>query len=509
MVAVALAVAVAFVLEWSGSIADVRAALLFMGFDPDRARLIAALSVAAMVVAVTAFATGLALVPGIAGVGLFGVLFAHSFVVETRVALSSTGYAGRFDAVGWLATLGTLLVSAIVVAWASATLATVARSATVRALADARSAIRSRRPRSVLLRPVALVATVVAILIAVPTFGDMVNYTPDVHMRVGGDQAVGLVNAGPVPAVGAPGASGAPEPVVLPPAGTTLGAPSAVSSERPWMAWRPTGNGTVTQLAFPAPWTDGRATLAGVWIYTPPGYATSGRAYPVIYVVPWGQGGWAQIGIFNDLDGLADAGTIPGTIVVFVSEIGGPYTDSECIDSPDQREHMESYLTQTIVPYVDTNYRTIPSPAGRALLGQSQGGFCVAMLALRHPDLFGASIAFSGYYEAAIHSSQTINAALPFDGSQAAIAAHSPLTLLASVPPKVRHRMLFELSADPTNWFYGVQYRRFSAALEAAGYPVALFPTPLGHSWAASRLQLPEALTTLAGHEAAIGTFGT
>jgi enterochelin esterase-like enzyme len=506
--AVAIAVLVAIVIEWSGSITDGRAALIYMGFDPARARLIAALCVEGIVVAAAAFATGLSLVPGIAGVGLFGALFARSFMAETSSALSSDGAAGRFDPVGWLITLGTLIGAAIVVGWACATLATVLRSATIRALADLRSLIRDRRPSRKLARPTALVASIVALAIAGPVFGDMVNYAPDVHMRGGVDETVGLVNAEPAAPLGPSASPSGVDQVVLPPPTSGGQPPSAIlSSARPWLAWRPHGSGSVTEATFPAPWTGGTHSTANVWIYTPPGYASSNRRYPVIYEVPWATNGWDRIGIFNILDGLTDSGRIPPTIVVFVSEGGGPYPDSECIDSPDHRQRIETYLTQTVVPYIDATYRTIASRAGRSLLGMSQGGYCVSMLALRYPGLFGTAIAFSGYYQAGIRSAQTVNAALPFGGDQAAIAAHSPDVLAREVPAAMRRQLLIELEADPNNSFYGTQYKLFSKVLEAAGVPVALFPTPLGHSWIAPRVYLPAVLTTLAAHEVALGAF--
>ena len=510
LAAVAIAVAVAVLIEWSGSITDGRAALIYMGFDPARARLIAALSVEAIVVAIAAFATGRSLTPGVVGVGLFVVLFGRSFVVETRSALSSNGAAGAFDPLGWLITLGTLVGSAVVVGWAAATLATVLRAATDRAIADLLLVVRQHRPRRSLVRPTVLVAGIVALAIAAPVFSDMVNYAPDVHMRAGGDQTIGLVNAGATTA--SPGPSGAPgavDQVVLPPPTSGGPGPSAyLSSARPWLSWRPRGNGSVTEATFPAPWTGGSHATASIWIYTPPGYASSNRRYPVIYEVPWGPSGWEKIGIFNILDGLTDSGRIPATIAVFLSETGGPYPDSECVDSPDHRERIESYLTKTVVPYIDATYRTIASPAGRSLLGLSQGGYCVSMLALRNPNLFGTAIAFSGYYQAGIRTAQTVNAALPFDGDQAAIATHSPDILAGELPPAMRRRLLIELEADPKNPFYGVQYDQFSSALEAAGIPVALFPTPLGHSWIAPRVYLPAVLTTLAAHEVALGAFG-
>ena len=512
LAAIAVAALIAVAIEVSGSIGEGRAALIYMGFDPARARLIAALCVEAIVVAIAAFATGLSLVPSVAGIGLFGAMYARSFAAETHAALTSNAVAGRFDPIGWLVTLGTLIGSAIVVAWAAATLATVLRSATVHALDDLRLLIRDHGPRRKVVRPSLLFAAIAALAIAGPVFTDMVNYDPDVHMRVGGDQPVGLVNAGaqppPITSQGSTVGNGGTNQLILPPSGAAQGDEPVLSATRPWLAWRPSGSGRVIKVTFPAPWTGGLQNEASIWVYTPPGYDTTDRRYPVIYEVPWGNTGWGRIGTFNILDAMTDTGAIPGHVTVFVSETGGPYPDSECMDSPDHREHIETYLTQTVVPYIDATYRTIAAPAGRSLLGMSQGGYCVAMLALRHPNLFATAMAFSGYYEAAIQSAQTVNAALPFDGDKAAITSHSPMSLVEGYDRAVGRRLLFELSADPTSPFYGIQYQRFAAALKAAGIPTALFPTPFGHAWQAPRTQLPEILTTLAAHEVALGAFG-
>jgi enterochelin esterase-like enzyme len=192
---------------------------------------------------------------------------------------------------------------------------------------------------------------------------------------------------------------------------------------------------------------------------------------------------------------------------VFVSESGGPYPDSECMNSADGREWFERYVVSTVVPYVDSHYRTIATAPARALFGFSQGGYCAPMLLLRHPGMFGSAIVFSGYFQAAIRSSETPNAWRPYRNNQALIAATSPLLLVPRLSPDVRRSLFLELSASAHESFFGRQYLAFAATLHDNGVPIALFPTPLGHAWAAVRQQLPQVLETLAAHEVAIGVF--
>ena len=131
--------------------------------------------------------------------------------------------------------------------------------------------------------------------------------------------------------------------------------------------------------------------------------------------VPWSLYLWeGGLGFPAPMDSLIDSGLVPAQIVVFISEGGGPYPDSECADSFDGQEHFESFVVHTVVPYVDATYRTIANPAARTLLGVSQGGFCAPNLLFRNPDTYGQAVSFSGYFVAGVASPQTINAWRPF-----------------------------------------------------------------------------------------------
>jgi len=346
-------------------------------------------------------------------------------------------------------------------------------------------------------------------------FGDMVNYAPDVRMRVGGPSDPGLTAADPGSAAsaGAASASGAvSQPTILgggAGTGATGSSPAVLATSRPWQGWVPGGRGSVSTMAFPAPWTGGSATQLRIAIYLPPGYASSTHRDPVIYEAPFDLGsGWSKsVAITSILDELIDAGRMPPTIAVFIPEKGGPFADAECANSADGREWMDRFIVSTVVPWVDREFRTIPSPAARAVMGFSQGGFCAAELALRHPDLFANAIAFSGYYQAGIRTGQTAEAAVVYGSDPAARTSSSPDILVGRLPSGVAHTLFFELNAKPSEPFYGSQYVEFSSLLHAAGVPVALFPSASGHAWDTVRDESPIVLATLAERWAADVAF--
>jgi enterochelin esterase-like enzyme len=511
--ATAVAAATGAALLASGIAAQVVATLVVIGFSPDRSELINALILAGLGVALAALVFDRTW-SGVLGGAIGFVLGYHrTFDGETRAALSSSGAGGTFDPLGWLLSLATLAVTVIVVGWSVATLFRIARRHLVAAVHDLRE-FRHDPRRGRLLRPAGVLGVTLALAVALPVLGDMLNYEPDVHMRQGAAAADALT--------GGAAMSLPPDLPSLPPSDLLTGGilgPSAspgasgatgsiVSTSRPWLAWRPTGAGTTTSLVVPAPWGPSGATDP-LGIYLPPGYsASSTRHYPVLYEVPRSLAHWqTAMYIKSALDSLIDAGSIPPLIMVFAVENGGPYPDSECADSIDHREWFATWMANTVVPTIDSTYRTIRTAAARGVVGFSQGGFCSAMLASRFPTVFGTGIVFSGYFVAGIHSGETPNAGIPFGGDAAYEATFSPIQLCQRMAAAIREHLFFELSAAPTEPFFGPQYQAFARVLAGAGIPQALFPTPLGHAWAAVRTQFPTVLATWGERMAALNVF--
>ncbi|MHB8958651.1 MAG: alpha/beta hydrolase [Candidatus Limnocylindrales bacterium] len=303
-------------------------------------------------------------------------------------------------------------------------------------------------------------------------------------------------------------ASSAPGATSLTPSTPSL--PSAsLAKGTPWNAWKPAGPGVATSFQLPAPWVGGTRQVITVSVYLPGGYTASTRSYPVIYEAPFSYRSWNMwIGVKAMLDAQIASGAMPASIVVFVQPAHGPYHDSECANSADGRQQLDTFLSSTLVQAIDSRYRTIQTPAARSVVGFSQGGFCASMLALRHPNVFSTAGAISGYYQAGIRNGQTANAWMPFGGKASLEAAYSPLRLVGQLTPAQRAAMLLVLEADPAQPFYGPQYQAMIAAAHRAGVAVLPVAMPVYHSWAAVRQVLPRMLRSIGAHEAALGVFG-
>ena len=66
--------------------------------------------------------------------------------------------------------------------------------------------------------------------------------------------------------------------------------------------------------------------------------------------------------------------------------------DAYCVPWP----KYDDYIARDLVARVDSVYRTVASPSGRAIAGLSMGGYGAISLALMYPDVFSAAASHSG-----------------------------------------------------------------------------------------------------------------
>ncbi len=264
----------------------------------------------------------------------------------------------------------------------------------------------------------------------------------------------------------------------------------------------------MVSFTLPSPWSGGNVTASTAWVYLPAGYQEATGRYPVVYTVPWDLTHWTMgIHVTALLDQAVSNGSLPPEIVVFANLAGGPFPNSECANSADGREHADTYVSSTLVHYVDAHFRTIANAGARTIAGFSQGGFCAANLLMRHPDVFHQAVIFAGYFEAGLRSGETVNSWMPFGHVPAVIAANSPMQTAGELATSVRAHLFVVMSAQPDLGIFGQQASQFARVLTANGYATDLIWNQLGHAWKAVRLEFVPALQAVAEREVRTGAL--
>jgi hypothetical protein len=155
----------------------------------------------------------------------------------------------------------------------------------------------------------------------------------------------------------------------------------------------PTGSPIIETIAFHSNITQVNASRA-VWVYLPPGYASSGtRRYPVLYV----QGGPGDITSGMEYSTTATAEVLAGRVQPLI--LVGIDTDgslSEWLATGTQRAiDYQNMVMSELKPYIDAHYRTMTDAANTGTAGVSAGGNTAWKLALHNPTVFGKVAAFS------------------------------------------------------------------------------------------------------------------
>ena len=141
-----------------------------------------------------------------------------------------------------------------------------------------------------------------------------------------------------------------------------------------------------------------------IWLYLPPGYATSTNTYPVLYmhdgqnvfdVATSFSGEW---GVDETLDQLHAKGD-HGCIVVAVENDGlhrmNEYQPRFDLEADGEGGRYVAFLVTTLKPYIDQHYRTRPDRLNTGIAGSSLGGLISLYAALKHPEVFGRAGVFS------------------------------------------------------------------------------------------------------------------
>lgn len=190
-------------------------------------------------------------------------------------------------------------------------------------------------------------------------------------------------------------------------------------------------------------WYESKAT--GTWrhalVYTPPDYdASASVRYPVLYLQHGGgedETGWTNQGHANFiLDNLIAAGASKPMIIVMAygyarhAGYSAPDLTGKPFGSPEMMQAMremasafEDDVTQALIPFIDSTFRTIADRDHRAMAGLSMGGMQTFQITFNHLDLFSYIGGFSGAAGPLVLGNQKLDPKTAFGGALADPAA--------------------------------------------------------------------------------------
>lgn len=244
-------------------------------------------------------------------------------------------------------------------------------------------------------------------------------------------------------------------------------------------------HGTVSRVWYNSPTLgmDRRLT-----VYTPAGYETSGKSYPVFYLLH-GMGGdeeaWIALGRTSQiLDNLIAQGKAKPMIVVMTNgnaaQEAAPGESSLNYTAPSMQlpKTMEGSFETAfpdVVKFIDKNYRTIKSKQGRAIAGLSMGGFHSMHISKQYPDMFN----YVGLFSAAIMPDKNVKSPIYED-------IEGKLKVQFAKKPA-----LYWIGIGNTDFLYKAneEYRKM---LDEKGYKYTYYETGEGHIWKNWRIYLTE-----------------
>ncbi len=157
--------------------------------------------------------------------------------------------------------------------------------------------------------------------------------------------------------------------------------------------------------------------------------------------------------------------------------------DSWYFDSPiDPTFQFETYITQELRNYIESNYRTINDRKHRAITGLSMGGHGALWLAWRHPDIYGMCGSMSGGVDiTTIKDRYKIDKRLgKYAANDAVWKSYSVINLVPTLKPENDQFIIID---DGTSDIFIKDNRALHAALKERKIKHDYRERPGRHSW--------------------------
>lgn len=234
-------------------------------------------------------------------------------------------------------------------------------------------------------------------------------------------------------------------------------------------------------------------------VLLPDDYQTSGRTYPVLYLLH--GGGVGQDFRSFDFMGIREL-TAGKPIIVVMPDGGSAGWYSNPVTSFVGPRNWETFHIAQLLPWIDANFRTFAETDGRAVSGFSMGGFGALKYMAKYRDLFASVSSHSGPaslrrdFGLVVHWANLSSAAVELGGgtvygapfwNQARVSADNPVERVERYRTK-RIFLVAGTSPNPIDWFDSVNetqvlagQREFRTRLTNAGIPFEAHEEPGGH----------------------------
>ncbi len=243
-------------------------------------------------------------------------------------------------------------------------------------------------------------------------------------------------------------------------------------------------------------------------LYRPDGPA---KGLPVVYLLHGRASDpdeWLRMGhVRATADRLIAAGRIPPMLIVLPDGGNSWWADTP----PGNAGAIETAVADELPAAVERAYAANPARAGRAIAGNSMGGFGALRIAFGRPDRYAAVASMSGAFWTRIKPGMTIDAELgqrlqrvfagafgaPFDVGR--FLADAPLARAARVPAELRPPVFLTVSSGD-RFRLAEEQDTVENALRTMGYGVVSRTTEGDHDWGTWEAALPDVLVFLGGY---------
>jgi enterochelin esterase-like enzyme len=167
------------------------------------------------------------------------------------------------------------------------------------------------------------------------------------------------------------------------------------AKDQKFYALKDVPHGNVQEILFPSKST---RTSRRAFVYTPPGYNSNDKNYPVLYLQHgWGEDetAWSKQGLANlIMDNLIADGKIESFIIVMTYGMTNEVVWGKLDEFDISR--FQTVMVDELIPYIDSNFRTKANQDNRAMAGLSMGGFETRLITLNKPEVFSHYAILSG-----------------------------------------------------------------------------------------------------------------